>query len=109
MPLRLRRLKARLASPRMWLGAGAALVLAAANAPAVLGFATQQYHAYEIETDGYKAARGHWDVVAMPAAYQLNSIHAVLLRTGKVLLIAGGTARYEVLEGNVKRADGPHT
>ncbi|WP_329461145.1 galactose oxidase early set domain-containing protein [Streptomyces sp. NBC_01431] len=157
MPLRPSRLKARLASPRMWLGAGAALVLAAANAPAVLGFATQQYHAYEIETDGYKAARGHWDVVAMPAAYQLNSIHAVLLRTGKVLLIAGsgnnikhfeggtfsstlwdpvkntfkkidtpkdmfcaghaqlpdgkvliagGTARYEVLEGNVKRAGG---
>ncbi|GGU17925.1 galactose oxidase early set domain-containing protein [Streptomyces violascens] len=147
----------RLKSHKTWLGAGAVLVLAGLNAPAVLGFATDQYHAYEIETDDYKTERGHWDLVDMPAAYQLNSIHAVLLRTGKVLLIAGsgnnvkhfeggtfkstvwdpvrntfkkidtpkdmfcaghaqlpdgkvlvagGTARYEVLDGNVKRAGG---
>ncbi|WP_405722059.1 kelch motif-containing protein [Streptomyces sp. NBC_01537] len=133
------------------------MVLAGLNAPAVIGFAEAKYHAYEINRPGYKAAYGHWDVVDLPAEYQLNSIHATLLPTGKVLLIAGsgnniklfkggsfkstvwdpvkntfrkiatpkdmfcaghtqlpdgklliagGTARYEVLNGDVKRAGG---
>lgn len=89
----------RLQSHKTWLGAGAVLVLAATNAPAVVGFAKDQYHAYEINTDGYKAERGHWDLMAMPARYQLNSIHAVLLRTGKVLLIAGSGNDVKHFEG----------
>ncbi|MEU9191623.1 galactose oxidase early set domain-containing protein [Streptomyces hundungensis] len=89
----------RLQSHKTWLGAGAVLVLAAANAPAVLSFAQEQYHAYEIDTDDYKAERGHWDLMAMPARYQLNSIHAVLLRTGKVLLIAGSGNSVKQFEG----------
>ncbi|WP_329468468.1 galactose oxidase early set domain-containing protein [Streptomyces sp. NBC_01431] len=89
----------RLKSHKTWLGAGAALVLAALNAPAVLGFAQEKYHAYEINTDDYKAERGHWDLMAMPEQYQLNSIHAVLLRTGKVLLIAGSGNNLKLFEG----------
>lgn len=35
------------------------------------------------------AAYGHWDLVDVPRQYRINSIHAALLHTGKVLLIAG--------------------
>ncbi|MFE0130998.1 galactose oxidase-like domain-containing protein [Streptomyces sp. NPDC059037] len=142
---------------KTWLGAGAVLVLAGLNAPAVLGVAREKYHDWEINQPSYKAERGHWALADLPGGHQLNSIHAVLLRTGKVLLIAGsgndvkqfnggafkstlwdprtdtfkkidtpkdlfcaghaqlpdgkvliagGTARYEVLKGDVMRAGG---
>ncbi|MCD9876360.1 kelch motif-containing protein [Streptomyces guryensis] len=135
----------------------AVVTLAALNAPAVAGFAQHAYHHYEINQPEYKAAYGHWALATLPGQYQLNSIHAILLHTGKVLLIAGsgnnvkhfdggvfkstlwdpatntfkkidtpadlfcsghtqlpdgkiliagGTARYEVLQGDVKRAGG---
>ena len=95
MATRMSRLKSR----KTWFGAGAVLVLAGLNAPAVLGFAQERYHAYEINTADYKAERGHWDLMAMPEQYQLNSIHAVLLRTGKVLLIAGSGNNLKLFEG----------
>ncbi|WP_328437160.1 kelch motif-containing protein [Streptomyces sp. NBC_00444] len=139
------------------LGVAAVVALAALNAPAVAGFAQHAYHRYEINQPEYKAKYGHWALASLPEKYQLNSIHAILLHTGKVLLIAGsgnsvklfegrafkstlwdpatdtfkkidtpadlfcgghaqlpdgkilvagGTARYEVLEGDVKRAGG---
>ncbi|MFF9841522.1 galactose oxidase-like domain-containing protein [Streptomyces sp. NPDC013740] len=139
------------------LGSGAVLVLAALNAPAAVSFATEKYHAYKIAQPGYKKAYGSWAVVDVPDQYRINAIHAALLHTGKVLLIAGsgnnqkkfdagtfetilwdpvkntfkkiptpedffcsghtalpdgrllvagGTARYEVLDGEVKKAGG---
>ncbi|MCX3062633.1 radical copper oxidase GlxA [Streptomyces beihaiensis] len=149
--------RSRLLSRKTLLGAGAVVALAAVNAPAVLGAASNAYHDWEIEQPSYKAAMGHWAIADMPKSYQLNSIHAIMLHTGKVLLIAGsgndikhfeggsfratlwdpvkntfkkidtpadmfcaghaqlpdgkilvagGTARYEVLKGDVKRAGG---
>ncbi|MER8045774.1 kelch motif-containing protein [Streptomyces sp. NPDC094032] len=139
------------------LGSGAVLVLAALNAPAALSFATEKYHAYKIAQPGYQREFGSWSVVPVPDAYRVNAIHAALLHTGKVLLIAGsgnnqkkfdagtfetvlwdpvrntfkkiptpedffcsghtalpdgrllvagGTARYEILDGEVKKAGG---
>lgn len=139
------------------LGAAVFATLAGANAPAAISFTQEKYHDYKISQPDYKARYGHWQVVDMPATYQLNSIHATLLPTGKVLLIAGsgnnvknfnggafkstlwdpvnntfqkiptpkdmfcgghtqlpdgrlliagGTARYEVLKGDVNRAGG---
>ncbi|MFG3494792.1 galactose oxidase-like domain-containing protein [Streptomyces sp. NPDC047928] len=139
------------------LGGGAVVVLAGLNAPAALSFAEEKYHAYKIAQPGYKARYGSWQEVDVPGGHRLNAIHAALLRTGKVLLIAGsgnnqrnfdagsfktilwnpadnsftavdtpedffcaghsqlpdgrllvagGTARYEVLDGEVKRAGG---
>ncbi|GHH85238.1 hypothetical protein GCM10018793_52460 [Streptomyces sulfonofaciens] len=79
----------RLKSRKTWLGTGVVLVLVGLNAPAVVGFARDQYHVYAINRPSYKAERGHWALAAMPKRYQLNSIHAVLLHTGKVLLVAG--------------------
>ncbi|WEH39627.1 galactose oxidase-like domain-containing protein [Streptomyces sp. AM 2-1-1] len=139
------------------LGSGAVLVLAGLNAPAALSFAHDQYHAYKIAQPGYQARYGSWQQVDIPEKYRTNAIHAALLHTGKVLivagsgnsqkhfdagtfdtvlwdpvvntfkkiatpvdffcgghaqlpdgrlLVAGGTARYEVLDGEVTRAGG---
>ncbi|WP_406334475.1 kelch motif-containing protein [Streptomyces zaomyceticus] len=139
------------------LGGGAVLALAALNAPAAVSFAEERYHAYKIAQPGYQRQFGSWAEVAVPDEYRINAIHAALLHTGKVLLIAGsgnsqknfdagtfetvlwdpvkntfkkiptpvdffcsghtqlpdgrllvagGTARYEILDGEVKRAGG---
>ncbi|MDN3294444.1 kelch motif-containing protein [Streptomyces ficellus] len=139
------------------LGGGAVVILAGLNAPAAISFAEEKYHAYKISQPGYKAKYGSWQHLAVPEEFRLNAIHAALLHTGKVLLIAGsgnnqkkfdagtfdtilwdpvkntfkkiptpedffcaghsqlpdgrllvagGTARYEVLDGEVKRAGG---
>ncbi|MFG2145834.1 galactose oxidase-like domain-containing protein [Streptomyces sp. NPDC048696] len=139
------------------LGGGAIVLLAGLNAPAALSFAEEQYHAYQIRRPDYMRKYGAWDTVDIPAKYRTNAIHAALLHTGKVLiiagsgnkqekfdagsfdtvlwnpkdntfkkvhtpedffcgghaqlpdgrlLVAGGTARYEVLDGQVKRAAG---
>ncbi|MGW7429922.1 galactose oxidase-like domain-containing protein [Streptomyces sp. NPDC054861] len=139
------------------LGGGAVVVLAALNAPAAVSFVEEKYHAYKIAQPGYQRRYGSWARVDVPEAYRINAIHAALLRTGKVLLIAGsgndqkkfdsgtfetilwdpvkntfkkiptpedffcaghtqlpdgrllvagGTARYEILDGEVKKAGG---
>ncbi|WP_082015157.1 galactose oxidase-like domain-containing protein [Streptacidiphilus jiangxiensis] len=59
------------------------------NAPAAVSFAQQQYHAYEIAQPAYKAKYGSWSTLVLPQQFRVNAIHASLLRTGKVLIIAG--------------------
>ena len=139
------------------LGIGGIAVLAGLNAPAALDFAGEQYHEYKITRPDYMAKYGSWDQIDIPKEYRTNAIHASLLHTGKVLivagsgneqkkfnagsfdtvlwdpkantfkkiptpvdffcgghsqlpsgnlLVAGGTARYELLDGEVKRAGG---
>ncbi|MFE2558418.1 galactose oxidase-like domain-containing protein [Streptomyces sp. NPDC059352] len=70
-------------------GTGAVVVLAALNAPAAVSFAEEKYHAYKIAQPGYKREFGSWAEVDVPDEYRINAIHAALLHTGKVLLIAG--------------------
>ncbi|MFF4508707.1 galactose oxidase-like domain-containing protein [Streptomyces sp. NPDC001401] len=142
---------------RAVLGVGGIVVLACLNAPAAVEFAGEEYHAYKIAQPEYQAKYGSWSRVDIPAKYRTNAIHAALLHTGKVLivagsgneqrkfnagsfdtvlwdpkantfkkiptpadffcsghtqlpdgrlLVAGGTARYELLDGEVKRAGG---
>ncbi|WP_367125303.1 galactose oxidase-like domain-containing protein [Streptomyces phytohabitans] len=74
---------------RLAIGAAAVLVLAGFNGPALYSIATDQYHDYKIDQPGYKAENGHWKVVDIPEKYRVNTIHAALLQTGKVLLVAG--------------------
>ncbi|MFD0152186.1 galactose oxidase-like domain-containing protein [Streptomyces sp. NPDC055721] len=71
------------------LGSGAVVVLAALNAPAAVSFAEEKYHAYKIAQPGYQREFGSWAEVDVPAEFRINAIHAALLHTGKVLLIAG--------------------
>lgn len=71
------------------LGTVAVAALVAANAPAAAGFAERAWHEYTINQESYKARYGHWDLVDVPEKFRINAIHAALLHTGKVLLIAG--------------------
>ncbi|MDX2530623.1 radical copper oxidase GlxA [Streptomyces europaeiscabiei] len=139
------------------LGVGAVALLAGLNAPAAIGFAQERYHEWKITQPGYRAEYGSWTQVDIPKRFRTNAIHAALLHTGKVLivagsgneqrkfdkgsfdtvlwdparntykkiptpvdffcaghaqlpdgrlLVAGGTARYELLDGEVERAGG---
>ncbi|WP_119580860.1 kelch motif-containing protein [Streptomyces europaeiscabiei] len=139
------------------LGVGAVALLAGLNAPAAIGFAQERYHEWKIAQPGYRAEYGSWTQVDIPKRFRTNAIHAALLHTGKVLivagsgneqrkfdkgsfdtvlwdparntykkiptpvdffcaghaqlpdgrlLVAGGTARYELLDGEVERAGG---
>ncbi|MGP4050581.1 galactose oxidase-like domain-containing protein [Streptomyces sp. 2A115] len=138
-------------------GIGGIAVLAGLNAPAAIGFASEKYYEYKIAQPGYQAKYGSWKRLDIPKEYRTNAIHAALLHTGKVLivagsgneqkkfdegsfdtvlwdprtdtfkkiptpvdffcaghaqlpsgrmLVAGGTARYELLDGEVERAGG---
>ncbi|MEV7288648.1 kelch motif-containing protein [Streptomyces sp. NPDC093252] len=139
------------------LGIGGVALLLGLNAPAALDFAGERYHDYKISRPEYLARYGSWDQISIPDEYRTNAIHAALLHTGKVLivagsgneqrkfdqgsfdtvlwdprtnvfrkvptpedffcaghaqlpdgrlLVAGGTARYELLDGEVERAGG---
>ncbi|WP_330175675.1 kelch motif-containing protein [Streptomyces sp. NBC_01498] len=74
---------------RLAIGAAVVVVVAGMNGPAMWRFGSEQYHEYKINRPEYKAANGHWDFLDIPAKFKINSIHASLLHTGKVLLIAG--------------------
>ncbi|MBB5117697.1 galactose oxidase [Streptomyces eurocidicus] len=74
---------------RMAVGSAVVLVLAGMNGPAIWGYASDQYHDYKINQPEYKEKNGHWTVVDVPEEYRINTIHAALLHTGKILLIAG--------------------
>ncbi|WP_314412056.1 kelch motif-containing protein [Streptomyces sp. DSM 40484] len=74
---------------RIAIGAAVVLALAGMNGPALYRFGSEQYHEYKINRPEYKAENGKWDVVEFPEKYRLNTIHAALLHTGKILLIAG--------------------
>jgi len=68
--------------------AGVIAVLAIVNRPMV-AFGQEQYHQFQINRDSYKSEYGHWDMLPVPSNFQVNAIHAALLPTGKVLIIAG--------------------
>ncbi|MGW8379968.1 kelch motif-containing protein [Streptomyces sp. ODS28] len=74
---------------RISIGAAAVLVIAGFNGPWIYGFASEQYHEYKINRPEYKAANGQWQTLDVPSKYKINTIHAALLHTGKVLLVAG--------------------
>ncbi|MGW8703431.1 galactose oxidase, partial [Streptomyces eurythermus] len=79
------------------LGTGAVVVLALAgmNGPWLYRFSTAQYHQYKIDKPEYKAANGRWEIVEFPEQYRQDTIHAALLHTGKVLLVAGSGNKQE--------------
>ncbi|MFR9673818.1 galactose oxidase-like domain-containing protein [Streptomyces sp. TR02-1] len=74
---------------RLTVGATVALILAGLNGPVLYDFAAKTYHEYRIDRPGYLAENGRWHVVDIPERYRINTIHAALLHTGKVLLVAG--------------------
>ncbi|SCF97490.1 galactose oxidase early set domain-containing protein [Streptomyces sp. Ncost-T10-10d] len=74
---------------RMAISTAVVLALSGANGPWVYRFSSERYHEYKINKPDYTAANGHWDFLDIPSGYRINTIHAALLHTGKVLLVAG--------------------
>ncbi|MFJ8277649.1 galactose oxidase-like domain-containing protein [Streptomyces griseoviridis] len=74
---------------RLAIGTAVVLALAGMNGPWLYRFGTEKYHQYKINKPEYKAANGRWQIVEFPQQYRQDTIHAALLRTGKVLMIAG--------------------
>ncbi len=63
--------------------------LLAVNLPTLTSAASQAIHDYTINSQGYKEEKGHWSILNVPSKFQVNAVHAALLYTGKVLIIAG--------------------
>ena len=62
--------------------------LGVVNRP-VVAAAADKYYNYKISQPGYKAKNGSWSFLNVPGKFKINAIHAALLPTGKVLIIAG--------------------
>ncbi|MFD8915679.1 galactose oxidase-like domain-containing protein [Streptomyces sp. NPDC059575] len=105
---------------RLAMGSIVVLALAGMNGPWLYRFGTAQYHQYKINEPEYKAANGHWDVIDFPEEYRQDTIHAALLHTGKVLLVAGSgnnqdnfdrkkfdTRLYDPVKGTIKKIPTP--
>ncbi|WP_430788910.1 galactose oxidase-like domain-containing protein [Actinoplanes sp. G11-F43] len=73
------------------------------NKPLV-GFAADRYHEFTINREEYKQRYGHWSMLRVPSAFKVNAIHAAMLRTGKVLIIAGSGNNRENFEAGTFRS-----
>ncbi|GID97517.1 galactose oxidase-like domain-containing protein [Amorphoplanes digitatis] len=63
-------------------------VLVVVNRPMV-AFGAEALHEFQINRLSYTQRYGHWSRLPVPENFRVNAIHAALLRTGKVLIIAG--------------------
>ena len=88
-------------------GVAVACGLMILNGPVVVSAGRDALHDYKINSPGYKADRGHWSMLEVPDDMRVNAIHAALLRTGKVLIIAGsGNDRKSSTPGPSRRCSG---
>ncbi len=67
----------------------AAAVLLGVNVPPAFSYVARWQYERTVNSAEYMQQFGHWDTVDIPSDRRVNSIHAALLNTGKVLLIAG--------------------
>jgi hypothetical protein len=59
------------------------------NVPPAIAWVTEFQHQRLVRSPEYQAQYGTWDVLELPAGRRVNAIHAALLPTGKLLVIAG--------------------
>ncbi|MFV2102563.1 galactose oxidase-like domain-containing protein [Micromonospora sp. LOL_024] len=64
-------------------------ILLTANVPPLYDFSSNWLHERKINSVGYQREHGFWQVLELPEDRRVNAIHAALLPTGKVLLVAG--------------------
>ncbi len=76
----------------------------AANGPVVVDVADRLVYEYQRNQQDYQAQNGFWETVELPEEYRLSAIHAALLYTGKVLLIAGSGNNAERFEAGSFRS-----
>ncbi len=72
-------------------------VTAVANRPMV-AVAGEALHTYQINRQSYKETHGLWSRLPVPRDFKVNAIHAALLHTGKVLIIAGSGNNKDAFE-----------
>jgi hypothetical protein len=72
------------------------------NRPMVAA-ASDAYHEFSINRQSYKEKHGHWSRLPVPADFRINAIHAALLNTGKVLIIAGSGNNRDAFEAGTFR------
>ncbi|MEV0898799.1 galactose oxidase early set domain-containing protein [Actinoplanes sp. NPDC049802] len=70
----------------------------------IVGFAAERYHEFSINRQSYKERFGHWSMLPVPGRFRINAVHAALLRTGKVLIIAGSGNNREKFEAGSFRS-----
>jgi hypothetical protein len=70
-------------------GTLALTAVVAINGPLLVRFVQHVQHQRLINSASYKRRNGHWSILSVPAGMRVNAIHAALLYTGKVLIIAG--------------------
>ncbi len=66
-----------------------AAVLVLVNGGPVVSMVRSEYHDWKINTMSYKRTYGHWTTLHVPVDMRINAVHAVMLNTGKVLIMAG--------------------
>jgi galactose oxidase-like protein/radical copper oxidase GlxA-like protein len=74
---------------RIVAGILALAAVVAINGPLLVRFVQHVHHQRLINSASYKRRNGHWSILSVPARMRVNAIHAALLYTGKVLIIAG--------------------
>jgi hypothetical protein len=60
-----------------------------ASLPVVIPTTIHAIHQHKLDSLSYEKQYGHWQILKMPKAFQINTVHAALLPTGKLLLVAG--------------------
>ncbi|WP_250003019.1 galactose oxidase early set domain-containing protein [Actinoplanes sp. M2I2] len=89
------------------IAAGLAVVLVSGvvvvvNRPMVAAGATA-LHQFNINRQAYKEEFGHWATLPVPQDYKINAIHAAMLSTGKLLIIAGSGNNRDAFEAGTFR------
>lgn len=80
-----------------------ATVLVGVTAPVATPWAKDEVRDYKASRPDEMKRHGHWSVLDVPEEFRVNAIHAALLRTGKVLIIAGsGNDRKAFESGSFK-------
>ncbi|WP_425432365.1 galactose oxidase-like domain-containing protein [Geodermatophilus amargosae] len=84
---------------------GAAVTgVVAANGPVVVDVADRLVYDFERNQQDYKQQYGFWETVELSEEYRLSAVHAALLSSGKVLLIAGSGNNAERFEAGTFRS-----
>ncbi len=90
-----------LISRRFFQISAVAAVLLAGNGPFVGKYAATRYQDWESHRPGYEQRYGRWDIVGDS---HTNTIHGVLLHTGKVLLCAGSGNNQKYFDEKIYRS-----
>jgi hypothetical protein len=77
---------------------GAVLAVLGVNVPPVWSFVKNYEHDKLINSAAYKEQYGHWDTIELPSNMRVNAVHAALLDTGKLLIIAGSGNNQEFFD-----------